>query len=129
MGTHSDAVRLGQPHHRSHVVEIGSMETARHVRDVNQGHKARVVPHPVEPERFAHITIDRSHVPSVGSVRESCTNLNMLQIENALPTEHPIKRSWSPSHRSCNIPRKTDAGLRIIHSAPRRLVPANPTRP
>ena len=78
MGTHSNAVRFGQPHRRSHVVEIGGMETARHVRDVNQRHKARVVTHPIEPERFTHITIDRSHLPSDRSVREKLHELQYV---------------------------------------------------
>jgi hypothetical protein len=78
MSAHRNAVRLGKPHRRSHVIEIGGMETARHVRDVNQRHQTRVVTHPIEPERFTHIAIDRNHVPSDGSVREKLHDLNIL---------------------------------------------------
>jgi hypothetical protein len=81
------------------------METARHVRDVNQRHKARVIAHPIEPKGFTHITIDCSHVPSEGQLEKVGRTSVSCKLKAPCPTEHLIKQSLPPSHRSRNFPR------------------------
>ena len=61
MRANRDAMRLGEPHRRPHVIEVRSVKSAGDIGDVDEGHQAGVVAHFVEPERLAHVAIDRGH--------------------------------------------------------------------
>ena len=56
-----DAMGLGEPDRRAHVVEVGGMEAAGDIGDVDVRHQAGVVAQTVEPEGLAHVAVDRRH--------------------------------------------------------------------
>ena len=53
-----DAMLLGQPHSRTHMVEVRGMEPAGDVGSADQRHQPRIVAHFVQPEGFAHVAVE-----------------------------------------------------------------------
>src|ERR1700730_4514986 len=62
MGANLDAMLFGQAHGLAHVIEVGAMESASDVGDVDLRHQAFVVAHLVEAKGFAHVAINRDHL-------------------------------------------------------------------
>ena len=58
-----DPVSLGQLDSRAHVVEIGGVETAGDIGDVDRRHDAAVVAQAPDPIAFAHVAIQERHRP------------------------------------------------------------------
>jgi hypothetical protein len=44
------------------VIEIGAMEAAGHIGDVDMGHQALVVAHLIEAESLSHVTVYGCHL-------------------------------------------------------------------
>ena len=54
---------LGELHCFPHVIEVGCMEAASHVGDIDVGHQSLVVAHLVEAIGLAHVAINHDHSP------------------------------------------------------------------
>jgi hypothetical protein len=75
MGADLDAMPFGQGYGLAHVVEVGAVETAGDIGDVDQRHQALVVAHFVEAESLAHIAIDGHHF-SIALVPAASANVS-----------------------------------------------------
>src|SRR5436190_24103164 len=79
MRTDFDAVFLGEPHGRSHMVEVGAMEAAGHIGDIDEGHQARIIAHFIEAESLSHVTVDGCH-PVTSRIRSNAVLYLEVQI-------------------------------------------------
>ena len=63
MSADLDAELLGELYRLAHVIEVGRMEAASHVGDIDVRHQSLVVTHLVEAIGLAHVAIDHDHSP------------------------------------------------------------------
>src|SRR5450755_5029630 len=105
MGADLDAMLLGQAHGLAHVVEVGAMESAGYVGDVDQGHQAFIVAHLVEAEGFSHVAVDVDHL-SLSSRQP----LWQHSQNSDRPNETPAGCNRSSFQRSTNVTRSAAVG-------------------
>src|SRR5262245_34736868 len=65
MGADPDTVLPGEAHGRTHVVEVGGVETTGDVGGGDERHQSGIVAGLVEAEALAHVAIDDRHGSSI----------------------------------------------------------------
>src|ERR1700678_3304385 len=82
MRTDFNPVRPRQLHSPAHVVEVGSMESAGDIRDMNGGHDPPVVAQAPNAEALAHIAIQQRHQPlRRGAAANVAKKVSIVKLE------------------------------------------------